>query len=361
MTDTTNSTASVNPVSDIANLLIGGMQTDNDDKNQEVTNTDNTDEGEVGTSNEEGQSGESENENTESEGEESSLGTDDGDVTWSGVLGVDDENVVLDEEGNLQGLVVKVDGVTSTVSVKDLIAGFQTNKHYTQKSQALAEERRDFERVRGEVAQSYTEKLGAVEKLTGFLYDSMTKEFQQINWEKLRSENPGEYAAAVADYQTRDAQFKQILNAVQAENATLVQQQQNEQGANYQKHLADQYEKVLLNNPSWRDVKKMQSDLMEMGSEASDLYGISGDEFQYLNDARHIEILKDALAFRKGKTVAENKLKSVPPKFQKANGGKTGKPMSKLTRLTLDARKASGSKQRDLQTAAVAELLMGGR
>lgn len=363
ITETTNSTASVNPVSDIADLLISGLQTDNDDKNQESTNTNNTNEGDTGTSNEEGQSGESENEDsTNSETEEgTNEGTDDGEVTWSGVLGVEDENVVLDEEGNLQGLVVKVDGVTSTVSVKDLIAGYQTNKHYTQKSQALAEERRDFERVRGEVAQSYTEKLGAVEKLTGFLYDSMTKEFQNINWEKLRAENPGEYAAAVADYQTRDAQFKQILDAVHAENATLAQQHQQEQGVNYQKHLAEQYEKVLLNNPSWRDVKKMQSDLMEMGSEASDLYGISSNEFQYLNDARHIEILKDALAFRKGKTIAENKLKTVPPKFQKASGGKSGKPMSKLTRLTLDARKASGSKQRDLQTAAVAELLMGGR
>ena len=93
---------------------------------------------------------------------------------------------------------------------------------------------------------------------------------------------------------------------------------------------------------------------------ANDVYGISPEEFKLLNDARHLEILKDALAFRKGKSISENKVNKVPPKFQKANG-KTGKPMSKLTRLTLDARKAQGSRQRDLQTAAVAELLMGGR
>jgi hypothetical protein len=332
------------------------MQTDSDDQNQEGTTADN---GEVNTSIEEGQSDESGNENAEGE-EEPSLGSDDGEVTWSGVLGVDDDNVVLDEEGNLQGLVVKVDGVTSTVSVKDLIAGYQTNKHYTQKSQALAEERRDFERVRGEVANSYTEKLAAVEKLTGFLYDSMTKEFQQINWEKLRAENPGEYAAAVADYQTRDAQFKQILGAVQGENAQLQQMHNQEFQANYQKHLAGQFEKVLDNNPSWRDTKKMQADLTAMGDIAFETYGINPEEFNMMNDARHIEILKDAIAYRKGKNVADNKLKQTPPKFQKS-GGKSGKPMSKLTRLTLDARKASGSKQRDLQMAAVTELLMGGR
>jgi hypothetical protein len=358
-TETTNSTntASVNPVSQITDLLVSGMQTDEEVPNQEeegaVT-------GEPDTSTDDEQGGESGNENAEGDEDESPVGSSDDEVTWAGVLGVDDSNIVLDEEGNLQGLVVKVDGVSSTVSVKDLVAGYQTNKHYTQKSQALAEERREFEKVRGDVAQNYSERLAAVDKLTGFLYDTMTKEFQNINWEKLRSENPGEYAAAVADYQTRDAQFKQIMAAVQSENGQLQQQHQAQYNAEFQKHLAGQYEKVLENNPSWRDTEKMQKELNAIGDSANEVYGIHPEEFKHLNDARHLEIIKDAIAYRKGKTVSDNKIKTAPPKFQKA-GGKSGKPMSKLTRLTLDARKAQGSRQRDLQTAAVTELLLGGR
>lgn len=358
MTDTTNSTntASVNPVSQITDLLVSGMQTDEEVPNQEEEGAGN---GEPDTSIDEEHGGESGNENAEGD-EDPSVGSGDDEVTWAGVLGVEDNNIVLDEEGNLQGLLVKVDGVTSTVSVKDLVAGYQTNKHYTQKSQALAEERREFEKVRGDVAQNYSERLAAVDKLTGFLYETMTKEFQNINWEKLRADNPGEYAAAVADYQTRDAQFKQILNAVQSENQALQQQHQQQYNVEYQKHLVNQYEKVLENNPSWRDTERMQKDMVVLQDSANDVYGISPEEFKLLNDARHIEILKDALAFRKGKSISENKVNRAPPKFQKV-GGKSGKPMSKLTRLTLDARKAQGSRQRDLQTAAVAELLMGGR
>lgn len=360
-TEVTNSTntASVDPVNDIAQLLMGDTKQTEDDGGNNRQEAPDANESETTTSTDESQNNESEKEN--GEGEEPSSVTTDEDVTWSSVLGIDDENVILDDEGNLQGLVVKVGGVSSTVSVKDLIAGYQTNKHYTQKSQALAEERREFEKVRGEVAQSYTEKLNAVDKLTGFLYESMTKEFQNVNWEQLRAQNPGEYAAAIADYQARDAQFKQIMSAVHSENNQLTEKQQQEYQANYQKFVHEQYEKVLHNNPSWRDVNKMRSDMADMSVSASTLYGITEEEFQYLNDARHLEILKDAIAFRKGKVVTENKLKAVPPKFQKANGGKPGKPMSKLTRLTLDARKATGSKQRDLQTDAVAELLMGGR
>ena len=358
MTDTTNSTntASVNPVSQITDLLVSGMQTDEEVPNQEEEGAGN---GEPDTSIDEEHGGESGNENAEGD-EDPSVGSGDDEVTWAGVLGVEDNNIVLDEEGNLQGLLVKVDGVTSTVSVKDLVAGYQTNKHYTQKSQALAEERREFEKVRGDVAQNYSERLAAVDKLTGFLYETMTKEFQNINWEKLRTDNPGEYAAAVADYQTRDAQFKQILNAVRGENQSLQQQHQQQFQVEYQKHLAGQYEKVLENNPSWHDTEKMQKDMLSLQDSANSIYGVTPDEFKMLNDARHLEILKDALAFRKGKSISENKVNKVPPKFQKA-GGKSGKPMSKLTRLTLDARKAQGSRQRDLQTAAVAELLMGGR
>jgi hypothetical protein len=72
----------------------------------------------------------------------------DEDVSWSGVLGVDDDKVVLDEEGNLVGLNVKVDGEVSTVKVADLIAGYQTTQDYTRKTQALSAERKEFEQVR---------------------------------------------------------------------------------------------------------------------------------------------------------------------------------------------------------------------
>ena len=100
----------------------------------------------------------------------------------------------------------------------------------------------------------------------------------------------------------------------------------------------------------------MQSDIAEMGNFVARSYGIHPDEFAMLNDARHIEILKDAMAYRKGKTVSQQKVQNVP-KFQKP--GRASKPMSKLTQLTLSAKKATGSKQRDLQSAAIAELLSG--
>jgi hypothetical protein len=65
--------------------------------------------------------------------------TDTEDTTWSKVLGVPDDKVVLDDEGDFAGFKIKVDGKVEVVPANDLIAGYQNKKSNTQKSKALAE------------------------------------------------------------------------------------------------------------------------------------------------------------------------------------------------------------------------------
>ena len=47
----------------------------------------------------------------------------------------------------------------------------------------------------------------------------MMKEFQGVNWDKLRYDNPGEYAAMVQDFQLRQAEIANISTAIEAERA----------------------------------------------------------------------------------------------------------------------------------------------
>jgi hypothetical protein len=119
----------------------------------------------------------------------------------------------------------------------------------------------------------------------------------------------------------------------------------------------DQVNRVIAENPEWRNREKMQRDMQELGRGAIEHYGITPEEFNMLVDARHVSILKDALAYRTGKKALQTK--KTAPRFQK--GGKTGKPMDKLTQLTLRAKKATGAQQRDFQTDAIAALLLSKR
>ena len=96
-----------------------------------------------------------------------------------------------------------------------------------------------------------------------------------------------------------------------------------------------------------------------MSSFVLETYNIPPDLFNGINDARFVEVVKDAMAYRNGKQVTQKKLKQNLPKFQKGKNGTKRKQVSKLDKLTKAAKASSGGQRRDLQVDAVAELLEG--
>jgi hypothetical protein len=306
-----------------------------------------------GMGEEEEDDGNQEDDKQEGEGDEA-----DEDISWAKALGVEDSQLVLDEDGTLKGINVKVDGESSTVGLKDLIAGYQTNKYVTQKSQALSAERKEFDAHREKFTGDYTAKLNTAEKLTGILASALLKEYNDIDWNHLRTTNPGEYAAAQADFQKRQGHIEQIMASVETEKQELDTKAQEEFKQRQQAFVMEQFQKVIVNNPQWNDHDKMRSDLNAMADVLNSAYGITPEEFAMVTDARHIEILKDAAAYRKGKETVQQKTVNKP-KFVSSKSERPRKPMDKVTQLVLNARKATGYKQRELQRDAVAEILTG--
>lgn len=280
--------------------------------------------------------------------------------SWSGALGVDDANILVDEEGNFKGVNVKIDGESSTVDMKSLIAGYQTNKHNTNTSQSLAQDRKQFETVRSNAVADYTKKLEDVSKLTEHLSNSLLSEYNNINWQSLRESDPAEYAALNQDFERRNSEIKQIFSAIQSdsnqEKALGNQQSQVQQ----QEYLKGELTKVVANNPEWDTVDKVKTAFTEMSSFVNDTYGITPDVFNSLSDSRYIEVMKDAMAYRNGKkSVQTKKIVQKLPKFQKSKSGKVKKKVTKLDKLKTAANKSHGSSKRKLQDSAIAELLTG--
>lgn len=280
----------------------------------------------------------------------------DEDVTWASALGLDDSQIHLDDNGQLTGLKVKVDGQESVVPVKELIAGYQTAKSNTQKSQALAEDKRQFEQVRDSAASTFLNKLEQAERLAMVMQQRLADKFQGVNLDELRQTNPAEYVARKDEMESEFRKIQTTMQAIENERNQIAQYQQQQHQQQFTQFLASQAERVLANNPEWQDHGKMVTALKEMSDVVCDRYGFSPEEIASINDARFIEALKDLTAFTKGKALANEKV-STAPKFMK--GGKTSKPMDKLTQLTLNARKAKGANKISAQAAAVNELLAG--
>lgn len=286
--------------------------------------------------------------------------TDESDTTWEKMLGLEDGQIDFDDKGNLRGINVKVNGESSTVKLAELVAGYQNNKSNTQKSQALSDERRNFESQVKTLATEYQAKLDNAEVLTTFLSDKIVSEYNNINWERLRVENPAEYAAARQDYAYRAQEIEQAKAALAGERQQLTQAQQAQIMKSEQASLQEQRAKMLANNPEWNSPERFEQDMGQIKTFLKGQYGFSDQDFASVRDARLIELVKDAKKFREGVKFAQKKIAKPVPKFQKSSG-KSTKTLSKLDKLTKAAKAATGADKRNTQAEAVAELLMGGR
>lgn len=350
MSDTTSTTGSepVGSVTDqIASLLMGEDKPINKEVNVRPVDDEPEDLEADDTLPEES----TEDEETEVEQEESEEP-----VTWAATLGIDEKNVVLDDDGNIAGINVKVDGKTSTVGFKDLIVGYQTNKSNTQKAQELAEQRKEFDAVKNQAAQEYIQKLEAADKLTRHLKDSFVKEYQQIDWNRLRVENPGEYAAAVQDFNMRNAEIEQILSVVDVEKNALADSKLEEQKALFNAYLQEEAKKIVERNPTWSKPEVFKKAITEMSDFCLEAYGFTQQEFSNIQDSRMLEVVKDAMKYRKNVKEAKTKLDVQVPKFQKTKNG-SAVPKSRLEKLVSTAKNTKGYGQKAAQTDAVAELL----
>jgi hypothetical protein len=307
-----------------------------------------SDEDEEGDEVEPGNEAEPEEE-TDTENEES-------EATWSKVLGVPDDKVVLDDEGEFAGFKIKVDGKVEVVPTADLIAGFQNNKSNTQKSKAIAEEKKQLETHKMQLLQEYGTKIKDAEALTTYLENSLVKEYQGVDWNSLRYSNPGEYAALVQDYNIRVDEIQKIKTATDTVKQQETEKYTQEFGQKTQAYIQEQVQQAIEKHPEWQDTKKFKSALSDMQNFVSETYGFSAQEFADVKDARILDLILDAKKYRAGKTVAEQKLAKPVGKFQKPTG-QVKATKTKLEQLTSKAKTSSGYAKHAAETDAVAELL----
>jgi len=360
-TNSTGETANVDAIDSIVDLLVEDpdnlQESDQGDSNDaEKLSDESTEESDVSDDSE----NESKDDGDEEESDEEETSEGESDETWSSALGVDDSKIEIDEDGNFSGVKVKVDGEESTVNMETLIAGFQNNRNNTNKSKSLSEDRVKFESEKDVSSAEYEKRLGDVSKLTEYLGNTLNKEFNSINWDQLRVENPAEYAASMQDFNTRQTEINNVYSAIEEE-----QQKQQYEFTSKNQQMADdnmrtQVGKMIENNPEWSDRTKLKAAFDTMREFTTGTYGFTDDEFGSIADARLVEIIKDAQSFREGVKKVKLKTGKKIPKFQKSDRKKVSKKVTKLDTLTKRAKSSSGAAKRSAQTDAIVELLKEG-
>jgi hypothetical protein len=181
-------------------------------------------------------------------------------------------------------VAVTVAGETKKVPLADLLKGYQQEADYTRKTQALAEARRQDEQARAQAQAAIRAQYEQAQTLGNLAHQQLLGEYQQIDWNRLRIEDPSRWAVANQEFNNRAAAIQQHLAQVQQQRQALEQQQQAEL---HQRILPAEREKLLEARPEWRDDSQFQAARTQMIESARKL-GFSDAELQQVYDHRYL-------------------------------------------------------------------------
>jgi hypothetical protein len=283
---------------------------------------------------------------------------DDGLAALASELGLDADKLTLSEDGEIL-VNLKVNGKDQQVDLKEAISQTQFSKANDEKARTLAEERKAFESERVQVAEAYSQRLQQIRGLGEMLQAKLMQDFQGIDWNHLRQVDPAEWTAKQREFELRNQELQQAGQALgqhmRAEQEQVSRQEAQERAA----ILSSERERMIENNPSWRDEEVMRGELGKIVEYAAS-NGFSNEELSDVIHSRHVEVLKKAYLYDQGKTVANKKVKQAP-KMQRASNGRfvSSTKKSKVSRLIERAQNAKGANKREAQADAVTALLMG--
>ena len=213
---------------------------------------------------------------------------------------------------------IKVDGEELEVGIEELKNGYQRQADYTRKSQALAEQRKETEAIQSErqrleqERQMYANGLQMLQEQQ----NSKLQEFEGINWEELKSEDPYQFMLKKDEY--RDAQEK-VQNVQQQQ--ILIQQERAEEAQKARAHFVQQeYNRLVEALPEWKDKNStVKKDVQEYAKSV----GFLPEEINQLADHRSVLVIKKAMEYDKLTTKVAPKKKAVKkvPKVQKSGRG----------------------------------------
>jgi hypothetical protein len=280
-----------------------------------------------------------------------------GDVgSWGEALGIEDDKLVLDENGTVAGIKVKVDGEESTVPLKDLVAGYQFQAHNTQRSQAIAKERTEFTEQVKQYQQKTQAELQMHEQLANVIAQQVLGEYANIDWQRLEQERPQDARVLKAEYFEKQQYFGNLVGAVQQQLGSTTAELQEQQTKEREQYAKEQLQVALTLIPEWTDKSVVEKDITSIKSVMAE-YGFSDQELAGVQDARIFPLLRD-LAKLKGALNNVNKTVQNSPKVKHGNNGNTN--ANKVNRLVAQSRKATNNyQQQQLKTSAIAELIGG--
>ena len=265
-----------------------------------------------------------------------------------GEEGSDDEQEKKEDGEEEKPLVtIEVDGKAIELTKSEIQSGYLRQADYTRKTQALAEERKQF----GSELQQAKEEREIYAQLLPAIVQQLQTTMPTAPDPSLIDTDPARYL------KERDAYERKLgdLQAAQSEQARMQQQKQEESAQSIQAFVQMNAQKLPELVPEWREAKNYERDRPKVRNYLQTL-GFSDQEINQAYDARLVAMAYEAMRWRELKSSKpradaplEKAIKtSLPP----------AKPQNSKTRAYVDAKKRLKQTGSIRDAAAVFESLI---
>lgn len=204
----------------------------------------------------------------------------------------DDEDEEDDEEPQLFEVTVdrdeNGDPIKDTVTADELVAGYQRQRDYTQKTQALSEQRRQIEQQE-QVIQQGRERL--MQELTQWA----VPQEQEPDWAAAAQQlAPQQFNLLRVQWEQKQRQSQ----AAQQRYQQLQQEIQAEQQAEFAQRRNDSLKRLTETYPEWKDKQKAAEAVQKITATAKEVYGFTDEELGSIADDRMVRVLWEAARYR---------------------------------------------------------------
>lgn len=221
------------------------------------------------------------------------------------------EGLTVDQDGKIK-FRVKVDGEEGDATLSELIERYQRDAHLTNRSKEVAELKKQSEAQLSDLLQKGQQMAQQVDVLFEAMQNEALSRFSSIDWQRLRTEDPAEFAALVAE---RNDVVNRLAGKRQEVMQGLAKQYQEAQGKvreKMQTYLAEQRDLLKTLIPDFGP--KVQGEIKTF----LNTQGFGDHEVNNIFDARMVQIAHMAMQFAKGKSALKDKLEKKPlPKVLK--------------------------------------------
>lgn len=235
-------------------------------------------------------------------------------------LTVDDLPDESPEDADPSAIEITWNGRKQRVSREEAVRLAQQGYDYTQKTQALAEERQRVQQYAQALQQTAQLQASVVDDLAAVkaLQRQMAAYPQDASqWQALSNEDPIGAFQKRTEFDALRQQAEQMVRGIQAKAAQV----QQGQAQISQEQLASEFAKAVDVVPEWRDVERYRTDVERMRSFAREV-GYTDGDLNNINDHRVLRVLKYAAAYDQLLKAKSEKLKQVrtaPPVTKPGN------------------------------------------